>query len=57
MTAKRWKLYESLWRGEGLYKNIPYITGPFDTPLSKEVITDRYGIMPAYQHIYQKQNQ
>lgn len=49
VTAKRWRLYEKLWRGEKPYETIPYVTIPFDAPLSKEVITDRYGIMPAYQ--------
>lgn len=52
MTAKRWKLYEALWKGEKPYKYIPFTTIPFDTPLSKEVITDRNGIMPQYQKYY-----
>lgn len=29
---------------------------PFDTPLSKEIITDKYGIMPAYQQHYKTEN-
>ena len=49
MTAKRWKLYETLWNGEKPYQTIPYLSVPFDTPLSREVATDRYGILPAYQ--------
>ena len=50
VTAKRWELYEKLWRGEKPYEKIPYVTIAFDTHLSKKVITDQYGIMPAYQH-------
>ena len=54
MTAKRWKLYEALWKGKKPYKKIPYTTIAFDTPLSKEIITDKYGIMPQYQKYYKK---
>ena len=43
MTAKRWKIYETLWRGEKPYETIPYVSVPFDLPLSKKIITDRYG--------------
>lgn len=57
MTAERWKLYEKLWRGKKPYKTIPYETIAFDTPLSKEIITDQYGIMPAYQKYYRQSNQ
>lgn len=46
-TAKRWKIYEALWNGWEPYNMIPYVTIPFDTPLSKEIITDQYGRMPA----------
>ena len=53
MTAKRWKLYEALWKGEKPYKKIPYTTIAFDTPLSKEIITNKYGIMPEYQKFYE----
>ena len=53
MTVKRWKIYEALWRGKKPYQKIPYITAAFDTPLSKEVITDKYGIMPTYQKFFQ----
>ncbi len=56
MTAKRRKIYEALWKGQRLYKMIPYTTIPFDTPLSKEIITDKYGIMPAYQQHYKTEN-
>ena len=52
MTAKRWKTYEMLWEGKKPYKKIPYSTISFDTPLSKEIITNKYGIMPAYQKYY-----
>ena len=56
MTAKRWKIYEALWKGQKPYKMIPYTTIPFDTPLSKEILTDKYGIMPAYQKHYKTEN-
>lgn len=52
MTAERWKIYEALWKGEKPYKNIPYTTIAFDTPLSKEIITNKYGIMPEYEQYY-----
>lgn len=52
MTAERWKLYEALWNGKKPYEKIPYTTIAFDTPLSKEIITDKYGIMPQYQKYY-----
>ena len=55
MTAERWKIYEALWKGEKPYKKIPYTTIAFDTPLSKEIITDKYGIMPEYQKYYKNQ--
>lgn len=45
MTAKRWKLYETMWKGKRPYTKIPYTTIAFDTPLSKQVITDEYGRM------------
>ena len=54
MTAERWKIYEALWKGKKPYKKIPYTTIAFDTPLSREIITDRYGIMPEYQKYYRK---
>lgn len=54
MTAKRWKIYEALWKGQKPYKMIPYTTIAFETPLSKEIITDKYGIMPEYQKYYEK---
>lgn len=53
MTAGRWKIYEALWKGKKPYKTIPYTTVAFDTPLSKEVLTDEHGIMPEYQKYYQ----
>lgn len=56
VTAKRWKIYEALWKGQKPYKMIPYTTIPFDTPLSKEILTDKYGIMPAYQKHYKTEN-
>ncbi|HIY22662.1 MAG TPA: DUF1266 domain-containing protein [Candidatus Flavonifractor merdigallinarum] len=49
MTAKRFRLYERLWKGKRPYKSIPFSTVPFDTPLSKEVLTDQYGILPEFQ--------
>ena len=52
MTSKRWKIYEALWKGKKPYKKIPYTTIAFDTPLSKEIITNKYGIMPEYQKYY-----
>ena len=52
MTAKRWKIYEALWNGKKPYKKIPYTTIAFDIPLSKQIITDQYGIMPEYQQYY-----
>lgn len=52
MTAKRWKIYEALWKGKKPYKKIPYTTIAFDTPLSKEILTNQYGIMPEYQKYY-----
>lgn len=55
MTAERWKIYEALWKGKKPYKKIPYTTIAFDTPLSREIITDRYGIMPEYQKYYRKE--
>lgn len=45
MTAERWKLYEALWKGKKPYRECPYLSTPFDLPLSKEVITDKYGIL------------
>ena len=55
MTAKRWKLYEKLWKGKKPYKEIPYMTVGFATPLSKKIITDKYGIMPEYQKYYEQE--
>ncbi len=52
MTSKRWKIYEQLWKGKKPYKKIPYVTIAFNTPLSKEIITNKYGIMPEYQKYY-----
>lgn len=52
MTAKRWKLYKQLWQGKKHCKISPYLSVPFDQPLSKEVITDEYGILPEYQKYY-----
>ena len=49
MTAKRWKLYEKLWKGQNLLRISPYLSVPFDQPLSKEIITDEYGYLPEYQ--------
>ena len=43
MTAKRWKIYEKLWRGDTFFRESPYLSIPFDLPLSKEIITDQYG--------------
>lgn len=45
MTAERWKLYEKLWRGEKPYGVSPYLSVPFDLPLSKEIVTDKFGVM------------
>lgn len=52
MTAKRWKLYEQLWQGKKPFWTSPYLSVPFNQPLSKEVITDEYGILPEYQKYY-----
>lgn len=49
MTSERWKLYKKMWRGDNLLRESPYLSIPFDLPLSKEVITDKYGVLPAYQ--------
>ena len=49
MTAKRWKLYEKLWNGKNILRISPYLSVPFDQPLSKEIITDEYGYLPEYQ--------
>lgn len=45
MTAQRWELYERIWKGEKPYSFIPYVSIAFDTPLSKEVVTDRFGFL------------
>lgn len=55
-TAKRWKIYEALLNGDKPYKKIPYAAVAFDTPLSKEVITDRFGFMPEYSEYYAAKN-
>ena len=52
MTAERWKLYEQLWQGRKPFQSSPYLAVPFDQPLSKEVITNEYGILPEYQKYY-----
>ena len=52
MTAERWKLYEQLWQGKKPFQGSPYLAVPFDQPLSKEVITNEYGILPEYQKYY-----
>ncbi len=52
MTAERWKLYEKLWKGKKPYRECPYIATPFDLPLSNEIVTDQYGILPEYQKYY-----
>ncbi len=44
MTAERWKLYEQLWQGKKPFQGSPYLAVPFDQHLSKEVITNEYGI-------------
>lgn len=49
MTAERWKLYIKLWKGDNAFRETPYLSIPFDLPLSKEIVTDKYGYMPAYQ--------
>lgn len=49
MTAGRRKLCEKLRNGTGKYKVNPYQMVAFQTPLSKEVMTDQYGMMPASQ--------
>ncbi|HJA93541.1 MAG TPA: DUF1266 domain-containing protein [Candidatus Eisenbergiella merdipullorum] len=46
ITAERWALYRDLWSGKGRYRVIPYMEAPFDLPLSKEVMTDKYGRLP-----------
>lgn len=45
MTAERWKLYIKLWKGETASRETPYLSIPFDLPLSKEIVTDKYGYM------------
>lgn len=52
MTAKRWKLYERMRGGKRPFRDLPYRSVPFDQPLSKEVITNEYGILPEYQKYY-----
>ncbi len=52
MTAERWKLYEQLWQGKKPFQGSPYLAVPFDQLLSKEVITNEYGILPEYQKYY-----
>ena len=52
MTAERWELYEQLWQGKKPFQGSPYLAVPFDQPLSKEVITNEYGILPEYQKYY-----
>ena len=54
MTGDRWKLYDKMWNGKRPYTYIPYVTTPFDTELSKEIITDEYGIIKEYQEGYRK---
>ncbi len=49
ITANRWKLYKKLWRGDNFFRVCPYLSIPFDLELSKEIITDKYGILPEYQ--------
>lgn len=49
MTAKRWKIYQKLWCGDTFFRESPYLSIPFDLPLSKKIITDQYGILPEYQ--------
>ena len=34
------------------FQGSPYLAVPFDQPLSKEVITNEYGILPEYQKYY-----
>lgn len=48
MTAERWKLYEQLWQGKKPFQGSPYLSIPFEHPLSKEVVTDKYGILMEY---------
>ena len=48
MTAKRWKLYERMRGGKRPFRDLPYRSVPFDQPLSKEVITNEYGILDVY---------
>ena len=48
MTAKLGKLYEKLWNGKNLLRISPYLSVPFDQPLSKEIIPDEYGSLPEY---------
>lgn len=45
MTADRWALYEGLWKGERPWQMSPYLSIPFDQPLSKENVTDKFGII------------
>lgn len=54
MTDGRRKLYEKLRTGTGAYEVNPYQMVAFQTPLSKEVVTDQYGMMPASQAYAQK---
>ena len=52
MTAERWGLYEKLWKGQKPFRESPYVSTPFELRLSKEIITDRYGVLPEYQKYY-----
>ncbi|MBS4960481.1 MAG: DUF1266 domain-containing protein [Clostridiales bacterium] len=48
MTAERWKLYEQMWKGRKPFQNSPYLSISFDQLLSKEVVTDEYGVLLKY---------
>lgn len=50
-TYQRKQLYEEIWRGKKTKGYSPYVLD-FHTPLSKQVVTDAYGIMPEYQDEY-----
>lgn len=45
MTAERWAIYETLWMGKKPYRMSPYVSLPFELPLSKEIVTDQFGVL------------
>ena len=52
MIAKRWKLYERMRGGKRPFRNLPDFSVPFNQTLSKEVITNEYGILSEHPKYY-----